>query len=233
MILSRPLYAIILIIFLNPWFKTHGSQPVTFLQSDDLLPTSVERRAEMGKILDTHLEEINKHVVQIVSCKEFKWLPGYYIKSNLFNRIQGAHTLNQTIQDNNLKLVTVPEKWLHPLAINFQSKQLPQKSVVVAKKIEGAYRQKMNIEQAMEICCLLKHAKYDGKHYSDTHDCNLLFCPDGKVAFIDTETKGFYNTSPVSGVEGILQWHMLDQEAKSFIEQELDEIKEKYTQNEY
>ena len=202
--------------------------PHTFAMCSSGLPTQEKSDQQDRKIIahliDEHIDEIATHVLATLECHEFPWLPGYYIKSNYFNRIEGAQALTQGIVQHDLTLLVVPEKWLHPIARDHCPARFAQEGVVVAKKIEGKHQQTMTLPQAKQVCALLKYAKLNGNHYSDTHDANLIFCTDGRVAFIDTEAKSFYDPSPLSGLKGLLDWHIVENQAQDFIKEQIEYI---------
>jgi len=200
----------------------HGAKPaessavsgnpssLTFRQKNTLksLASNARERVRVNKILEEHMEEI------IYPCKKtftFEWLPGYHVKTGS-SRIQGAQALRQCIKKHGLKLLTVPKKHLYPISkkhrdnISRDSYFKNDPFIVVAEQINQIPDGVMNLEHAKEIYFLLSHAKYGSNYFTDASNANLVFCSDGKIAFIDTEKGSFMATKPFYGVVELLKY---------------------------
>lgn len=124
-------------------------------------------------------------------------IPGYLFKKfqdkisleyqleNYIKRIEGARALKEFIEENNLKHIVVPEKWLY---------ELPKGYILIVEKMDicrggkdpkGEVAQKyFNIDKEIlrELCLVL--SSFRGL---DSMLHNLPFTYQNKIAFVDTE----------------------------------------------
>ncbi|MDR3549816.1 MAG: hypothetical protein P4L31_00235, partial [Candidatus Babeliales bacterium] len=179
---------------------TFGSAPIPNGPTQKVSP---EEREKIAHIIDAHIDEV---LTERGDPTEFHWLPGYFIKGDS-SRVACAKGLLDYIKQHELKFVTVPEKWLHPHQIDSQRRaRMPVYSlykedpyIVIAKKLDIDYSGIMNLEQAKDTYSLITGAQYNGGYYADVTDENLLCCLDGRIGFIDTESKGFFSETPYHG----------------------------------
>ncbi|MDR3549817.1 MAG: hypothetical protein P4L31_00240 [Candidatus Babeliales bacterium] len=197
---------------------TQAQTPQATFQPKPDEKTSMEERARIAKLIDEHIDEVLQ-ILKNEGTKEFTWLPGYFVKHNA-SRLDGSKILSDCIKKNELTYVTVPDKWVY--AVSKKHDSLRYKDLIVAKKLEGRLDGTMNLAQAQDIATLLKHAKY-GKYgyYCDAHSANLLFQTDGRVGFIDTESRGFHCYSYENALWTIYTCHNLHPDAKLFIQNEI------------
>lgn len=207
--------ALVLIIALSN--AMHTSQPAhSTSKCYQDKPISLAERIRVTKLLNDHADEV-KHVFR---SKEFSWLPGYYIKTDK-TRIKGAQALNNCIKKFGLKFVVVPEKWVYKIP---KPEYLGNQHLVIAKKLtETSGPKEMSLEQAKEVFCLLRNAQYEGLYYADTDIENLLFCADGRIGFIDTETRGFLQY-PWDGLKELMTYRRKSPEAEAFLQQKLAQV---------
>lgn len=179
--------------------------------------TSDEERAKINQLLDQHCDDIalmfelcysfmtyeqreNKTGARYIdgTVVEFPWLPGYVIKTDP-SRVEGAQAFADCIEKYNLNHVAVPEKWLYKIPLRYRITTLGQyQFLVIAKKIERKAEANcaINLEQARDLCCVLRNTRYQGGYYCDFQPSNLFQTTDGQIVFIDTETGGFGAISP-------------------------------------
>lgn len=211
----------------------HGAQPApTTASSIEESQTTAEERAKIEQIVEAHIDEV---LEKLGIPTEFPWLTGYYLKGDS-SRVACAQTLLDYIKKNDLKFVTVPEKWLHPHQIDMKRRaKMPVHSlykddpyIVIAKKLDGNHFGTMNLEQAVDMCSILTQAHYNGFYYEDIKDENLLYCSDGRVGIIDTESRGFFSESPRDGMNKLVGWYARKScPAQTFLRQKLEEIENK------
>ncbi|MDR3549818.1 MAG: hypothetical protein P4L31_00245 [Candidatus Babeliales bacterium] len=205
----------------------HGAQPApaapTLFQETPTLP---EERAKVAILIDSRLDEVFKKLQEEGQCIACDWLPGYFIKKNT-SRIAGAQALQKCITDHKLNLLRISEKWVYEMPAQYKEQGYP--NLVIAKKIEeknGHVDTKIiDLEQAKQICTLLKHAQYDNCYYADTHSGNFLHCSDGRIGLIDTERLS-WGYSNKDGMNNLLMFQVpLAKDAKAFIEKKLRKTK--------
>lgn len=201
----------------------HGAQPApaapTLFQET---PTSPEERIKIASLIDAKLDEVFEKFKEEGQSTSFDWLPGYFIKINQ-SRVAGAQALQKCIDDHKLNLLRVSEKWLYE--VPQQWKKHGHRNLVIAKKIEEKAghvdTRVMNLEQAKQICILLKHAQLNDCYYADTNSSNLLHCSDGRIGLIDTE-KNSWGYGNKDGMNNLLVFQVpLTKEATAFIEKKL------------
>jgi len=230
----------------------HGSQEVTTaIKTSQEMPT--EEHSKITHLLNEHAKDILKTFCtgSKPHHAEFSWLPGYLVKTEgsrlepdhiqkkIASRIDGANALLHCIRKNNLTFVTVPEKWLYIMLERLLLETCPSllrlyphvSRYVIAKKFEFIENKTISLEQARDICFLLKNARFDNPeggyyYYNDVKPANLVQCIDGKIGFIDTELRGFTSTSPLEGITQFLKFPLLDEQSKEFIQQELIKIEQ-------
>ncbi len=149
----------------------------------DELPTDVKN------ILDAHaseLQELLKHADHNArmgyNVRQKDWLPGYYIKNGI-QRVKNAQKLNAVIEEYNLNLLCVPEKYVYhvpgrPDCVSDEN------YLVIVRKIDGnaGKGQCLNVEHVKQLCILAEAAP----HY-DLHPANYVLRKDGTLVIIDTD----------------------------------------------
>ena len=110
---------------------------------------------------------------------------------NYQNRIAGALLLRKHINDNDLRRVVVPQKWLCELPTESGSRGKSPHVLVVerhrildAEESQKRYRH-LDAETAREMCTIL--FAFRGLDLTEFTSRNAPFTRDGKIAFIDTE----------------------------------------------
>jgi hypothetical protein len=107
---------------------------------------------------------------------------------NYETRIEGARKLRDLIDEQHLRHVVVPRKWLRELPSNFGSRKQPAHILVVERldllDADASEREYGRIDaDALRELCIVLHA-FRGL---DSTAKNVPFTTDGKIAFIDTE----------------------------------------------
>lgn len=155
-------------------------------------------------ILDAHVSELKKFLDHCINndrnqadantCKKV-WLPGYWIKYGV-DRVRNAEKLKTTIQEQNLNLITVAEKYLYH--IPGTPEQLTNENyLVIAENVSSAQgEKKLSLEYAEQLCKAILHAKY-----YDLHTGNYILQKNGKLTIIDTDSTAMPSEEEIRKIE--------------------------------
>lgn len=149
------------------------------------------------------------------SAAEFPWLPSYMIKLDPEERIAGGKVLKDGAQQANLDLIRIPEQILCPIPEELQS-LTHLKALCLSEKIEGVQNKKLTLEQTRQLCTIVKT-----KGVNDLKGKNLVHCPDGKIAIIDTECFG----SVFYGLHSLYENNQFEPDAQKLIDREIAHIR--------
>lgn len=149
------------------------------------------------------------------SAAEFPWLPSYMVKLDPEERIAGGEVLKEGAKQSNLHLIRIPEQILCPIPGALQS-LTHLKALCLSEKVEGVQNKRLTLEQTRQLCMIVKTKKVN-----DLKGKNLVHCPDGKIAIIDTECFGsiFY------GLHSLYENNHFEEDAQKFIDREIRTIR--------
>ena len=167
--------------------------------------------APVQTILDSHKQELIEQkkkwdalgqdsLVNSIGVKQFPWLPDYYVKHGM-GRIEGANILKQTIIDNNLNLLDVPDKGAY-------------QDLVIAQKIKGTLAPKLTLLQTQQLYVLM-----DLTHYWDAHGQNLV-AANNKIYIIDTG--GNFWEKPTVSMDRLLCDNRFEPDARAWLSNKVE-----------
>ncbi len=176
------------------------------------------------KIVERHLERVTeamneregwKYNIDCIHLRyrygtaaEFAWLPGYMVKLHP-ERIEGGRILKRWIEQNGLSLLRIPEQIPLPIPPSHQH-MTSLKVLCICEKILGVGPESLSLEHTMQLVHLI-----EGTGISDLKAENLVHCPDGRIAIIDTEVAR--NTSIRTALNWFLEKNQFDEPAKAFV----------------
>jgi hypothetical protein len=134
----------------------------------------MEKKNQLRKLADY------RDPTYLGAVAEFDWLPGYFLKLGP-ERIAGGEKLKKCIIDHHLDLLVVPEQ--SPYSIPETPNRVTELTMLcVAKKIEGVQGKIITLKQTQQLIILIKETGV-----GDLKWRNLVHCPNGQIALIDTE----------------------------------------------
>lgn len=163
-----------------------------------------EAPAEVTKALKKHTNfflEVNKAFKNRKVRRRFEstaWqfdeLPGYFVKRGS-GRIWGREVIMRCIQEHNLDCFTVPRKYFYHIP-DMGLRLNDNNYWVVAELVQSTDDfQPFNLEEARQLCILLKCAGF-----MDFLSHNIIRQKDGKIAIIDTESMWIDPRLPCNGI---------------------------------
>ena len=180
----------------------------------------------VGEIMGQHIPEIVAATQKMIeknearnygdnrytgAATEWPWLPGYIVKLNENNmRVSGGDCLRQCMQDAHLDLLRVPAQYPYQLSGILLS---------VGEKIEGAQGEKipLSLPQTEQMISLIRRTGYDDPKWQ-----NLVHCPDGRLAIIDTEVAD--SVPWIYGLHSLLEKNTLVPEARKVLVEVLRKV---------
>lgn len=141
-----------------------------------------ELKEKLDKSAHTLWPEFGKD--KETSVAEITISPGvsFFAKKEL-DRLKGKDTIDRIALEQGCPGIITPPKYIYTPPSD------PNNPVVVAQEIKFAQGIPFNEDQIKQICTVLLKSGY-----IDTHSDNIRQTMDGKVAFIDTEMRGFFNS---------------------------------------
>lgn len=149
---------------------------------------------------------------------EFPWLPGYMVKLNAEARIAGGELLRRCIQDAGLNLLKIPRQTLYEIPQMYH-KHSDVRTLCIAEKIEGKLGKDLPIyfPHAVQLLKLIEKTGI-----ADLKWRNLVHCPGGEIALIDTET---FIGNPIYALDSLLWGNTCDKKASDLIREKLEEAR--------
>ena len=211
--------------------KTRSSFADTLLYASPLVSVGLVSNWDRNPVpMDQALKLVHEHAQEVIqkvaprkwsgdtsaAAVQFSWLPGYIIKLDGESRKIGEKILRDSIDKNNLNLIIIPKQ------VQFS---LPgsHNDFCLCERIAGIHNNTITAAQMEQLIILIKSA--DPTYWDVTED-NMIFTDDGKIAFIDTELRGFYIHRYAARMRAfrILQDASLTPAARQILEQAIDEL---------
>lgn len=147
-----------------------------FLQSKYCVEIPLENTKT---ILDTHQEDLFKYKYEV---RRFDWLPGWMVKPG-HDRIEGAKIFSTAINELGYSNFIVPQKY--PYTSHSGDKYTISKIVKISEE-------PLTPEEITQLFTLATKT-----NWVDTKPENIIKTPEGKIALIDTEMRGFMNKQQI------------------------------------
>lgn len=153
----------------------------------------MNQKLEIRNFLSYGIAQLQKES----ASAEFEWLPGYIVKLNPTDRLNGAKILKDIITINNLNLITIAEEWTYQIPEeNYPETEL--RTLCISKKITKKPYVKITIEQIKQLVALTANTAY-GPFRKE----NLISYQDlegiDKIAIVETDNSSPWNF-PATGI---------------------------------
>jgi len=153
--------------------------------------------------VDTHIDDVLDKIsfldsdgVRYYMGRKVESFDFFYIKKKAQARMRGATKLRACIAKHKLHLLFVPDKILYIVPIDQVTRhditRIPRE-FCIAEKIKGSHIKAVNLEQIKQLCRVVEKTLF----FDFDAGKNIILCDDGRIAFIDTDDRGFAGNGSV------------------------------------